>query len=336
MKAAITPKYNRKLMGAPKIDLFDTPLVISIWASGLCNFKCNYCIQSAEDKLIKKSNIIKQNLSLDTFFKLVEQLKQFPKKIMTALFCGIGEPLLNKDLPQMISFLKTNNIANRVEVTTNGSLLTEKLSLELINSGLDQINISIQGITARKYKSVCNQNINIDKLIKNITFFYNNKNNCAVHIKTVNTALDADEDKIFFDMFGDICDTINIDNITPLFKYIDYSNIIKENKNQYSNEKLELNEQVYCNLIFMALYILPNGDIVPCCLAPEPLLYGNINTDNLVDIWNSEKRKEFLKLHLLKKRYENEICKACIQPNIVYNNTDIEDNYTNEILNKLK
>ena len=49
-----------------------------------------------------------------------------------------------------------------------------------------------------------------------------NNNNCSLHIKTVDIALDDGEDEIFKKIFSPICDTMFIDNIVPAFPGIDY------------------------------------------------------------------------------------------------------------------
>jgi wyosine [tRNA(Phe)-imidazoG37] synthetase (radical SAM superfamily) len=69
-------------------------------------------------------------MSVDTMHKIVEQSKAFdPYKIM--LFVSQGEPLLNKQLPQMIKLASDNDLAGRYEIISNGSLLTREYSDEM-------------------------------------------------------------------------------------------------------------------------------------------------------------------------------------------------------------
>ena len=59
---------------------------------------------------------------------------------------------MNPKLPEMIKYLSDNNMSDRIEVTTNGSLITHGLSDRLIDAGLTRLLISIQGTTVQKYK----------------------------------------------------------------------------------------------------------------------------------------------------------------------------------------
>jgi MoaA/NifB/PqqE/SkfB family radical SAM enzyme len=65
---------------------------------------------------------------------------------------GIGEPLLNRDLAQMIAHLKARDVY--VVFNTNAALLTRRRQIELINSGLDELRVSIDGSTPETYLKV--------------------------------------------------------------------------------------------------------------------------------------------------------------------------------------
>ncbi len=70
----------------------------------------------------------------------------------TIFFGGIGEPTLHTHLPDWIAQAKALNC--RVEMITNGTLLTEALSRKLIEAGLDLLGVSIDGATPESYADV--------------------------------------------------------------------------------------------------------------------------------------------------------------------------------------
>jgi len=80
------------------------------------------------------------------------------------MFNGQGEPLINKDIPVMVKMAKDAEIAERVEIISNGSLLDKTMSDRLIEAGLDTLRISLQGLNSKKYKDICGANINFDDL----------------------------------------------------------------------------------------------------------------------------------------------------------------------------
>src|SRR5712691_11740943 len=88
------------------------------------------------------------NLGLDELKRLVEQLPDLKRAVMH----GIGEPLLNRELPLMIRHLKERGVY--VLFNTNAALLTRRRQVSLIESGLDELRVSIDGSTPETYLKV--------------------------------------------------------------------------------------------------------------------------------------------------------------------------------------
>lgn len=86
-----------------------------------------------------------QTLAWDDFVRVVEQFPDMERAVLH----GIGEPLLNKDLPRMIVYLKVRGVY--VLFNTNATLLTEDWARKLIESGLDEIRVSIDGANPKTY-----------------------------------------------------------------------------------------------------------------------------------------------------------------------------------------
>jgi GTP 3',8-cyclase len=111
---------------AGKLNLRDniplrTPYVIYVEPSGFCNFKCHFCPQYNSPGM-KKSMMTQR-----TFDTLIHQLKGFEDKIRMIRFCGQGEPSLNKLLPTFFQQIRDNDIAEKIELVTNASYLSDVL-----------------------------------------------------------------------------------------------------------------------------------------------------------------------------------------------------------------
>jgi MoaA/NifB/PqqE/SkfB family radical SAM enzyme len=89
-----------------------------------------------------------RQLSLDEFRALVAQFPNLRRAVMQ----GIGEPLLNRDLAEMIRHLKERDVY--VVFNTNAALLTHRRQVELIESGLDELRVSLDGSSAATYLKV--------------------------------------------------------------------------------------------------------------------------------------------------------------------------------------
>jgi MoaA/NifB/PqqE/SkfB family radical SAM enzyme len=107
-----------------------------------CNSLCATC------PLTFSPHEAAKQLSLDEFKELVAQLPALRRAVMQ----GIGEPLLNRDLAPMIRHLKTRGVY--VVFNTNATLLTRRRQIELIQSGLDELRVSLDGSTPETYLKV--------------------------------------------------------------------------------------------------------------------------------------------------------------------------------------
>jgi MoaA/NifB/PqqE/SkfB family radical SAM enzyme len=89
-----------------------------------------------------------RQLSLDEFKALVDQLPDLQRAVLQ----GIGEPLLNRDLAAMIAYLKERGVYT--VFNTNAALLTRRRQIELIESGLDELRVSLDSSTPETYLKV--------------------------------------------------------------------------------------------------------------------------------------------------------------------------------------
>ena len=118
------------------------PRVVFIEVTNRCNLLCQTCPHTYFQREPLKS------LSLDEFIRIAEQFPQMQR----VLLHGVGEPLLNRELPEIIKYLKGRDI--EVIINSNGTLLTPKWQEQLIESGLDQYRCSIDGAKDETYARI--------------------------------------------------------------------------------------------------------------------------------------------------------------------------------------
>lgn len=159
----------------------DTPFGIHICPTTYCNFKCVYCKHSfaQNEKGFKESF-----MDINFFNMLVEQIKQFPHKCKLLNFAWLGEPLLHPQIAEMVRVAKKADVAERVEIVTNASMLRPDLSDALIEAGIDRIRISLQGLTEKDYLDVSGVKINFQHFVENIRYFYT-KSKCVGGVKYI-------------------------------------------------------------------------------------------------------------------------------------------------------
>ncbi|MDD3795986.1 MAG: radical SAM protein, partial [Lachnospiraceae bacterium] len=193
---------------------------------------------------------------------LIDGMGDFKDKIKVIRLYKDGEPLLNPHFPEMVRYAKESGFFERVDTTTNASLLTPELSLQIIDAGLDRINISIEGVNAAQYQDFSRYNIDYDTFVKNITFFYEHRKQCEMNIKINGDILTEAQEQQFYATFGNITDGISVEHI------IDYWPKFKQDKVTV-NEAVgllgnEIKEVCVCPYVFYEMAINSDGSYSLC------------------------------------------------------------------------
>lgn len=312
---------------------FSQPLSLSIETSSVCNLKCKYCAQTL-GKDFELHYFRREIMSWDTFLCIVEQLKEFEEPIKKIHLFRNGEPLLNPALPRMIEVLKKEHLCESININSNGLLLTESLSNDLISAGLDSLCISLQGLTPEKCKEMCHVPINMTALRQSLSYFYSHRKQCQLNIKIIDIALDSSEEReLFFNQFSPISDRIFIETACAVYEDVDYHGMLRESGLTRHGEQVE-NPEI-CQLAFYYLHILANGDLHPCSSVKFPLPVVNLRDCSIKSFWNGNSRQDFLRLQAEKRRNENSICKHCLRLEQEMRVEDNLDQYSSQILKAL-
>ncbi len=312
MKAEIKPRIeleNRTKL--EEVIPLETPFLIFLDPSDLCNFKCKFC-PTGNKALIKKTKRCSGLMDFELYKKIVDDLCIFEKPIKVLRLYKDGEPLLNPRFADMVRYAKERGCALQVDTTTNASLLEPKKNLGLIDAGLDRIYISLNGLSDESYREFTNYKMDFNKLVDNIRHYYEHRGNCLVCIKMVGDNLSPDDHNRFFEIFGNISDRIFIEHIAPCWPTFEMTDATPNKSVGIYGQ--EIKEVEVCPYIFYSLSINSDGKVSLCFLDwARKLIVGDVKTENFKDIWNSDALFEYRKMHLLKKRKGHHICGACGQ-----------------------
>ena len=148
-----------------------TPFTILIDPTNACNFRCTFC-PTGDKQLLKKVGRPIGLMSFDLFQKIIDDLDGFEHKLKKLQLYKDGEPLLNKKLPNMIAYAKSRGVAELIETTTNGSLITPEIANKIIDSGLDRIRISVEHVSNSGYREITKTEQTYDEILDNIRLLY--------------------------------------------------------------------------------------------------------------------------------------------------------------------
>jgi len=68
------------------------------------------------------------------------------------------------------------------------------------------------------------------------------------------------------------------------------------------------------------------------CKYPYLIDFGNIHDETIYDIFNGEKRRDFLRLMLERRRFTNSVCRDCISPDLQLKPEDDLDEFADDLL----
>lgn len=267
-----------------------------------CNLKCSFC---------KESNRASKIMNKEAFEKVILKVKNFTNLI--ALHVK-GEPLMHPELEEILNICDRNNVF--VNITTNGTLLLEKVDTLSKSSSLRQINISLHSINKSKSEFLKTQEQYLEDIFK-ATEILKRQNNPYISYRLWN--------------LKDI--SKNYENISVLKALEDKYEIKNLYEEAKKNEFIELDEKVFLNQdiefkwpdiegkilrengtclgLRNQIAILSNGDVIPCCLDQNAdIKLGNIFEESLEEILEKDKCKETIK-GFEENRLVHKLCKTC-------------------------
>src|SRR6185503_20384110 len=103
-------------------------------------------------------------MSFELFRSIVDQVPDIARVVLH----GVGEPMMVPHLPRMIRHLKARG--TYVLFNTNGTLLNERRGRDLIDSGLDELRVSLDAADAASFKAVRGRDV-FDRIVANVRAF---------------------------------------------------------------------------------------------------------------------------------------------------------------------
>jgi len=247
------------------------------------------------------------------------------------LLHGLGEPLMNPELIDIVYFLK--KIKKRVHFSTNAVLLVPEISEKLIKSGLDGMTISINGAAYETYERIM-EGANFLNVLANIKSLAGIKKRLRASVPDLSAAIVAMKSN-----FKEIPQIIEL-AISLGFKKVrirarypvllsqeealtsDDLKVLVGLKNK-QNQAVEViiddlgqligrNDQLRCNAYSGGVYITVDGWVTPCCYIYDPKLinFGNIFNTNYRSISKSANYTSF-RNKLVEGR--SDYCKECAE-----------------------
>lgn len=134
------------------------PVCVYLETTNRCNLLCTTCPRTYEELEPPA------DMSWELFRSIVDQLPGVDRAVLH----GIGEPMLVRNLPKMVRYLKDRG--SYVLFNTNGTVLNERNGRALIAAGLDELRVSLDAASAKSYRAVRGKDY-FGRILKNVRAF---------------------------------------------------------------------------------------------------------------------------------------------------------------------
>jgi radical SAM protein with 4Fe4S-binding SPASM domain len=279
-----------------------------------------------------------RTMTVTEFKRICNDIKS-SGKLKVLRFYLMGEPLLNPKLPEMIKIASKMGLAERTELTSNGSLLSEEKSKEIIYSGLDYFRISISSVDQLRHKRLTQTNIRIEQIYDNVKRFKEIRENLGnkkpfLYVKMLDSSNKKENSK-FLRLYGAIADEVVIEKPMEWNSYGVHNllKVVYKKKQAPNLNKTYLYRKSICPLPFYTLSISANGDVCVCCVDwNKATRVGNVFESSLKSIWGGPSLRDFYSLHISGRRVENPSCANC---RFLYTVPDNLDYMSKSLINRL-
>ncbi len=288
--------------------IFGLPPIVMIEPTDICNLQCPMC--PTGNGTLKRE---KGFMSFDLFKKIIDEVYE---DTMMILLWNQGEPFLNKELIKMTKYASDKGLY--VIVSTNGSI--ELNANQIVNSGIDTLIFSIDGITQESYekyrvkgdlnlvltnlKNIIAEKKRLRKTLPLIEWqflvFKHNENQID-KVKKLAKKFEVDFLKL---KTAQIYSANDLEYLPENPKYRRYK--IKGN-----NFKIKFNLKNRCRRIWTQPVVNWNGEMAVCCFDKNNIhKIGNVQNENIKTIWNGKKYNDFRKI-ILTDRKSIPMCRNC-------------------------
>ncbi len=294
------------------------PFTVLIEPSSLCNFKCTQCFQSIQSDNYFTQN--RMNMPLVRFQKVIAQLKAWKGAPLKVLKLSLyGEPLVSPDFCEMLRVAREANVAERIETTTNASLLSREIAEKLVQYQLDYLRVSIYATEQEKHESVTGSMVNIRNLHENLRVLQEVKAAKGSERPFISAKmLDSygAENEQFKRLYQDVSDEVYLDKPHNWITVdgVDFIKNYYKDRIGEAREDFKRNSQprIACPMAFTTMAVRSNGDVAPCCVDfIGGTNLGNVEESSLQALWNSGAWLEFQKMQLQNRKHENSSCAHC-------------------------
>jgi len=296
---------------------FGKPFSIAIEPTTACNLGCTECPSG-----LKNFKRPTGKITTERYKMMIDQLAS---DLVYLILYFQGEPYLSMNFFDMIEYAKSKRIY--VATSTNAHFLDDERARRTVESGLDRLIISIDGVDQKTYESY-RRGGNLEKVkegIRNVVRWKKELKSETPYLIGQYIVFGTNEHQL--EEIKVLCNELGIDKLeyktAQVYNYEHGNELIPENEEftRYRREydQNEINYRINsrlsdrCFRMWRSAVITWDGLVVPCCFDKDAdHQLGDIKSLSFKEIWNSDMYKDF-RNSILKDRKQNKICRNCTE-----------------------
>lgn len=293
------------------------PFSISIEPTTACNLGCPECPSG-----LKKFTRPTGKLNIEMNRKIIDELKE---TLLYITYYFQGEPFLNKDFFEMLTYANAHNIYTAT--STNAHFLTEEACVKVIDSGLNKLIISLDGLDQKTYETY-RIGGDVSKVLTGLDTLYKlkEKRGFGPHIVVQFIVFKSNEHQL--DLLNDLSKKYPKSEFkikAAQFYEFENGNDLMPSDEKYArykkvNGKFQIiNElQNSCWRMWSSCVFTWDGKLVPCCFDKDAHhIMGDLQLESFDAIWTNARLNQFRKM-VFTDRSQIEICKNCSEGSKVF------------------
>lgn len=278
------------------------PMMLILDITNVCNFKCPHCPQPI---MASHPNYRASYMDYEAYIKIIDEIAD--KEVKFIRFTGDGEPMLHKRFMDMVDLAKQKTKIPLV-LTTNGSLLNPVRAGQLLDLGLDVIDVSLDAFTKEKY-NVVRKGGNYHEVLGNLhqllALRARKKSKTRVMVNMIRQNLVADEVEDFQKYWEPLVDFVIIRNLHTATKQV---NQIEVDKKMQRDQP----ERHPCAHLWKRLTIDFSFNVKFCAHDwYDETILSKLGPDGIAGIWFSNRLREIRKSHLDNDYRQVSVCANC-------------------------
>ena len=283
------------------------PKILTIETVFGCNSHCSMC--PIDLPTPRKKGIMPVEMSN----YILDELSPYNDKIEMLNFFALGEPLLDEHIFQRIKYAKDKGYKN-IAISTNADLLDKEKQKKLLETGVDTILFSLDGMKKETHENIRN-GVNFERVVENCQSIIKMRDegnyNTRFIIRFIQQESNEDEWEDYKKFWGMRLSNEKGDMITryPMHSWGGQVS----SKESILNSKDAKIEKQSCPRPNELLTILADGSVPLCHEDWHKAIYnfGNVKDAHPLEIFNSEEFNRIRKIHSDGNKNVLQLCNEC-------------------------